>query len=182
MADERGLKRICITPEHVQPDEVDLIERLLDDGWDVIHLRHPGISEPDMRRLIESIPSRWHGHLRLHDHFGLVGDYQLGGLHLNGRNPELPAGYNGAMSRSCHTIAEVEEATGFDYVTISPVFDSISKQGYRAAFSHKDLKALNETAATDVIALGGVTPDRIDIVEQLGFSGYAVLGAIKLFI
>ena len=79
-------------------------------------------------------------------------------------------------------MAEVREAAGqCDYVTLSPIFDSISKKGYRSAFTASILEELNDIARPLVIALGGVTPDRLAELKRFNFAGYAVKGAIDLF-
>ena len=46
------------------------------------------------------------------------------------------------------------EGAGYDYVFLSPIFDSVSKQGYQAAFEPAELRALLP-APCPVIALGG---------------------------
>lgn len=177
-----GPLRIVITPEEIGEREAADISRWLDEGWDYVHLRHPEASLRDMRRLIEAIPQRHHRRLRLHGHFHLASEFNLGGLHLNGRCPAPPAFYSGALSRSCHSVAEVREAAGqCDYVTLSPIFDSISKKGYRSAFTVSMLEELNDIARPLVIALGGVTPDRLAELKRFNFAGYAVKGAIDLF-
>ncbi len=174
--------RIAITPENILADEPAMISEILDSGWDMVHLRHPGASLRDMRNLIEAIPQRHHGRLRLHGHFELLNSFKLGGIHLNRRCPHVPDNYNGPHSRSCHTIDEVRDSAGCDYVTLSPIFDSISKEGYKASFTEKELEGIDKTATSDVnmkvIALGGITPERVPQVMNLGFSGFAVLGAL----
>ena len=67
-----------------------------------------------------------------------------------------------------------------DYVFLSPVFDSISKQGYRAAFSMETLEQARGIIDEKVFALGGVTLDKITILEQLHFGGIAVYGKRSL--
>lgn len=176
------LMKIYITPEDILPGEPAMVERVLDCGWDYVHLRHPGASLRDMRNLIEAIGQRYHGRLRLHGHFILASEFNLGGLHLNRRCMEVPPFYSGPVSRSCHSVEEVRRSKGCDYVTLSPVFDSISKPGYRAAFSTGELVSLNEIAEPGVIALGGVRPDRIKEIEKYNFRGFAVKGGIDLFI
>lgn len=117
----------------------------------------------------------------LHDHFPLQRTYGLGGVHLNGRNPDLPDGYRGTVSRSCHSLEEVAtHRTATDYLFLSPVFDSISKQGYRSAFPPA---ALREAAAAGIIdekvlALGGVSEANLPEVRDYGFGGAALLGDI----
>ncbi len=177
-----NLLRIFITPEEITASEPKLITELIDRGWHAVHLRHPDATLIEMRRLIESIPQRLHDRLRLHGHFALTAEFNLGGLHLNGRCPYPPAFFNGPISRSCHSIEEIRRSTDCDYVTLSPIFDSISKPGYHAAFSTDELSQLNEITSPDVIALGGITPERISLLKDLGFSGYAVKGAIASFL
>lgn len=174
--------RIFITPEEISADEPRLICQLLDSGWTAVHLRHPDASLSDMRRLIEAVPQHFHRRLRLHGHFVLTSEFNLGGLHLNRRCPAPPAFYAGPVSRSCHSVDEVEAASECDYVTLSPIFDSISKPGYRAAFSADELMRLNAITSPDVIALGGITPARVELLKRYNFSGFAVKGAIDMFL
>ena len=79
------------------------------------------------------------------------------------------------QGRSCHSLEEVcQYKNHMDYVFLSPVFDSISKQGYRAAFSIETLEQARGIIDEKVFALGGVTLDKITILEQLHFGGIAV--------
>lgn len=172
-SDTTPIMRIAITSPDIQEDEPRRIMAILDAGWDKVHLRHPSATLSEMRRLIEAIPQRMHGRLRLHGHFELLNEFNLGGIQLNSRCPVPPANYTGRHSRSCHTVEETRAATGCDYVTLSPIFDSLSKEGYRSGFCMDDFAAL---PVGKVIALGGITPDKISTVRQYPFAGYAVLG------
>ncbi len=170
--------RIAITPEHIDESREHLnVRAILEAGWNRVHLRHPSASRRDMQRLIEAVPQEMHSRLVLHGHFDLCNDFNLGGLHLNRRCPKLPPLYNGPFSRSCHTIDEISECREASYVTLSPIFDSISKSGYSSAFNASELKALH-SINTPVIALGGVTPERIEALSRYNFSGFAMLGAL----
>lgn len=166
--------RIAITPEEEHPREAGMVSAILDAGWDYVHLRHPGAGLRDIKRIIESVPQKYHCRLRLHGHFELLNEFNLGGVHLNRRCPSLPAGYTGAFSRSCHSVDEIAGCTGEDYVTLSPVFDSVSKHGYHAAFSESEL--MRVPVGRPVVALGGITPDRVAELRRYPFAGYAVLG------
>lgn len=171
--------RIAITPEEPLADEARRITRLLDSGrFTDVHLRHPGATHREMLRLIEDVPQRLHARLHLHGHFDLTNEFNLGGIHLNRRCPLPPTGYTGVISASCHTRDEVMRCrdAALHYVTLSPVFDSLSKQGYKAAFSHDELA---EAAASgiDVVALGGVTHANLHLLAPYGFAGYAMLTA-----
>ena len=85
------------------------------------------------------------------------------------------------LSASCHSIEEVaERKLKCDYVFMSPIFDSISKQGYKSAFSQTDIENAAKSGVIDdsVIALGGISWDRIPLVEAMGFGGAALLGDV----
>lgn len=71
-------------------DEANKISLLLDAGVDYVHIRKPDWSLRDVRNLIEDIPYNLRSRLRLHGHFGLTAEMNLGGVHLNRRNPVAP--------------------------------------------------------------------------------------------
>ena len=79
----------------------------------------------------------------------------------------------GLVSRSCHSLEEASSPAAYRF--LSPVFDSISKTGYRAAF---DLGSLRGKVDETFVALGGVTPDRLPLLADIGFGGAAFLGYI----
>ena len=124
------MKTIVITSPDHWPGEETVIPRLLEAGVDFVHLRKPAWSEADCARLLSLVPAWCHGRIVVHDHFVLCRRFSLRGIHLNGRCPEIPVGFEGAVSRSCHSLCEVEEGKPLSsYVFLSPVFDSISKPG-----------------------------------------------------
>lgn len=171
--------RIVITPPEIRDDEPQRITAALDAGWDAVHLRHPGATITDVRRIIESVPQKYHRRLHLHGHFALTDEFNLGGLHLNSRCPAPPDNYRGCKSVTCHTVDEVLSAasTGeIAYATLSPVFDSVSKHDYKAAFTSGQLEPLRPIDGIKVIALGGITPATAAQLDPEIFGGYAVLG------
>lgn len=173
-----AMLRIAFTMPDAVPDEAARIAMLLSDGWDAVHLRHPRFPIDDMAAILRAIPAEMLDRIVLHDHFSLAHNFAVGALHLNSRNPEPPAWYTGAVTSSCHSVEEVLDSKGRRYVTLSPVFDSISKPGYKAAFSPDQLAAICH-APVKVIALGGVNHENIKELSCYPFSGYAVMGALK---
>ena len=99
----------------------------------------------------------------------------------NRRCPHAPDGYSGSISCSCHSLEEVaKKKPTSDYVFLSPIFNSISKAGYEAAFS---TAALHKAAAESLIdnkvyALGGVSKEHIAQLKELSFGGAAFLGDV----
>lgn len=173
------MQLIAITSEKFIDNEAETINALFEAGLERLHLRKPHASANECERLILSIGIKWYGRISLHDHFGLAKKYGIGGLHLNSRNPQPPYGFAGMLSRSCHSLKEIaEEKYKYDYLFLSPVFDSISKQGYTAKFGGGALQAAarNGSIGDNVIALGGITPERIEEAAACNFGGAAVLG------
>ena len=68
-----------------------------------------------------------------------------------------------------------------DYVFLSPVFNSISKQGYEAAFTDEQLDAAARSGLLDhrVMALGGIMPECAPQLRRWHFGGGAMLGCIQ---
>ena len=95
------MRIIVITDTPFAASEAESIRILLSEGADRVHLRKPQSAENDMRRLIEALPPELYPRLTLQDHLYLAGEYGIGGVHLNARNPEIPAGFGGLISRSC---------------------------------------------------------------------------------
>ncbi len=176
------MKFIVITEPEFLPNEAELIERLFDAGLDTLHLRKPNSTTDDCAALLDKLPSSVLRHTVVHDHFGLCAAYGLQGVHLNRRNPQPPATSGGiTVSASCHSIDEAaSRKLQLDYVTLSPVFDSISKQGYRSSYTDDQLTSAAVGGIIDsrVIALGGITLDRIAQLRKWHFGGAAFLGDV----
>lgn len=172
---------IVITSPGFLQGEADFIDRLFNHGLDRLHLRKPGAGIGECRRLLDGISREWLPRIVVHDNFGLCREYGLGGVHLNGRNPMAPPNHEGSVSRSCHSLEEISRYKGeCDYLTLSPIFNSISKQGYMAAFEPGQLAAARDSGLIDsrMMALGGVTLENIPRVRELGFGGVAILGDV----
>ncbi|MBQ0072847.1 MAG: thiamine phosphate synthase [Prevotella sp.] len=171
---------IVITLPTFFDGEAERIASLLRQGdVDLIHIRKPNASLQDTEDLINAIPQELHRKLVLHDHHSLAIKYRLFGVHLNSRNPEPPKGWKGSISRSCHSIEEVKDWKHLcNYVSLSPIFNSISKPGYNAAFTHQQLTEAHKAGIIDdkVLALGGITFNNMKEVLALGFGGAMILG------
>lgn len=157
--------------------EAEALRRLLDGLECRVHLRKPGSAEEDMRRLVESLPEELRPRLTLQDHLQLATEYGVGGVHPTSRFPEIPPCWRGLVSRSCHSLDEVAACQNADYLFLSPIFDSISKSGYRSAFTDAQLRSASEIDG-HVYALGGVRPENFPLLKEYGFGGAALLGHV----
>ena len=177
------MKIIGITTEYIFNNEQKLITALLEEGLEVLHLRKPHHTEEETEKLLLRIPDKWYGNIVIHDHFSLASKYSLKGIHLNTRHKIPPAGFSGSISQSCHTLTELNLFSKRDYLFLSPIYNSISKQGYISAFSPSVLKQASAEGIIDhhIYALGGITPEHIPELKSYGFGGAAFLGYLWNF-
>lgn len=172
---------IVITlPVFLKGEENRIVDMLESGKADLIHIRKPDASREATESLLLHLPKWVYGRLVLHDHHDLAVEYGLYGIHLNSRHPQTLEGWQGSVSKSCHSIDELVRCKqeSYHYLSLSPIFDSISKPGYCSAFSKEELMEAYEAGIIDsrVMALGGVTFERIEQVRKMGFGGAMILG------
>ena len=175
------MKIIAITSPEVVAEDSCIIGQLVDKGIDAIHLRKPNADIDACRRLLSELTEEQRAKIVIHDFPELYFEYSLKGIHVNKNVATLPCGYSGFRTRSCHSFDEIARYKHeYDYLFLSPVFDSISKVGYRSGFSDEALAMASAAGIIDdkVVALGGVTFDKIAYLKKLNFGGAAMIGAI----
>ena len=139
-------------PEKLQNENELINNEMAKNLWDKFHLRKPSWSEEKMMGLFNSLNKEAKKKTVIHQNF----------------------------KGSCHSFEEVNELDGkLEYCFLSPVFDSISKQGYEANFNEEELRSfLKNERGIKVIGLGGVTENNYQELLDLGFDGGAFLGAV----
>lgn len=170
------MKSIIITLPQICSGESEVLKTAVRRGCRV-HIRKP---DADISEIAKLVDSEYREAYTIHYQEEL--SKKLGcGIHCRREDiarlrRELP---NAVISCSCHSADEILEANGADYLFLSPIFDSISKQGYSSNFDHQQLsnqlKCIESNS--EIIALGGISAENIHKVEQLGFDGWAALGA-----
>ena len=175
------MRFIAITSPKVIYEDVYLIKNLLKRGFDIIHLRKPNSDICECRCILKDLSKYERDRIIIHDYPELYEEFSLKGIHINKNVTTLPSGYNGFKTRSCHSFEEViRYKNEYDYLFLSPIFDSISKVGYKSNFSKEELMRAAKDGIIDekVIALGGITFNKIPYLKSLNFGGVAMSGAI----
>ncbi|MDQ8184767.1 thiamine phosphate synthase [Pelagicoccus sp. SDUM812002] len=183
---------MAVSPETVYEDEASVIERLFEAGLSRYHIRKPRHSVDKVTALLDGLPAVCRRRVVLHQHKELVEPYQLGGYHIKDTTTALsergawradaaPTGTT--VSRSLHRICELDtDCHDWDYVFISPVFNSISKSGYAAGWPvdilEKSLSARYANNATKRYALGGLHAGNFEQCLRMGFDGVVLHGAL----
>jgi thiamine-phosphate pyrophosphorylase len=126
------------------------------------------------------LPEEYLSRVSLGDHFELADEFLVGGVHLSGRQKNYQGKRELRLSKSCHSFEELRQTSNFDYVFFSPVFNSISKRGYNAAFSEAELLEASASGLINekVIALGGIDENTLPLLAPYSFGGAAVLGTV----
>jgi thiamine-phosphate pyrophosphorylase len=170
--------------------EHDLINALFEEGLDYFHLRKPETSLEEMELFIKKIKPAFVKKISIHSHFNLLKKYNIGGIHfpeemLNDIETKeitkLAQKRGIKTSTSVHSTSDLKGIKIYDYVFLSPVFDSISKEAYKAmneATLQNILHQLKISAKLEIIALGGIDSTKIPKVIELGFDGIALHGTI----
>lgn len=183
------------------PNEIHVLNLLFCNGLTIFHLRKDlhcqhlarkeTYTEEKIRTYIESVPQCFRERIIIHSHFHLVKEYGLKGAHFTKKytydeflkenklnKKDNPLKYVGF---SVHSTNEVEQnAHLYDYLFLSPIFDSISNIGYNSKFNLNKLKSFlhEENIRPEIIALGGMNNTKVTKVKELGFNGLALLGYI----
>jgi thiamine-phosphate diphosphorylase len=86
----------------------------------------------------------------------------------------------GLVGRSVHSLegAAAAESEGADYVIFGPVWASASHPGV-APVGIDALARVSRSVRIPVLAIGGVTPGRIDECHAAGAAGYAAIGMFE---
>jgi thiamine-phosphate pyrophosphorylase len=174
------MKLIVISPEKGTA-ELKVLQSLFDEGLEYFHLRKPEMKEKELREYLQSIPQAYFNKIILHSHHQLAAELSLKGIHYpeHKRNETRFFPSHLHLSTSFHSLHDLSVAEArFDYVFLSPIFNSISKEGYQSAFELQEIKEILEKVEQHVVALGGIDETNVGKAKEIGFDGVALLGAI----
>lgn len=107
------------------------------------------------------------------------------GLHVG--QDDLPAAHarrllppGAILGVSAHSVeqARAAEAAGADYLGVGPAFATATKATGRAPLGPAGIGELCRAVSLPVLAIGGITADRVAPLLDAGAAGVAVIGAI----
>lgn len=166
--------------------EAGIINGLFEEGMETLHLRKPGVCVDEIKILLEKIKPAYRRRIVLHQHHDLANDFGITRLHFTEAKRKETSEVQLAackasghiLSTSIHRVEDYNRLTPcFNYTFFGPVFDSISKQGYRPAIGSGFIFPVRKNGS-DVIAIGGIDATNIHQAVEMGFNGVAVLGAV----
>ncbi|MFI5151082.1 MAG: thiamine phosphate synthase [Bacteroidia bacterium] len=178
------MKIIVLSPSTGDPlVETTLLVKLFELGLETFHLRKPRFSTNEMKAYLDLVPPQFHNRIVIHSHHRLCLHYGLKGIHLTRTHMKRKFRLwlnlrlihmkrsRITISTSFRKLASLyEEENKYDYVFLSPIFDSISGK-FQAGFNVHSLKAAIQKTPFTIIARGGVDLDKIPKIQEVGFYG-----------
>ncbi|HIA37536.1 MAG TPA: thiamine phosphate synthase [Flavobacteriales bacterium] len=185
------MKVIVLSTSKKYDDEEQIVSEMFKQGLQYFHLRKPNFSKSAMMNYLDAIPKKYHNRIVLHSKHSLAKTYNVKGIHLTKKHRQrvLRTWWqikqiksnkpNLIITTSFHSLETITgNKNNYNYVFLSPVFDSISKKNYQGKFNDSNLKLVLDNLKTKVIALGGVDITTIKEVQEMGFDGMGFLGGI----
>lgn len=123
--------------------------------------------------------------LIVNDRVDLMMALNLDGVHL--RSDSLPSqsvrrliGPRRVIGVSTHSVEDVRRAnqSGADYIVFGPIFDTPSKRSFGPPLGLDQLADVCRQSSIPVLAIGGITCERVRDVRRAGAHGVAVIGAL----
>lgn len=175
-----------LSPTNPTQDQIRETAELFARGLRIFVLRMPEKSREDYIRYLSGIDCKYHSRIFLKwSERKLAESFAVGGYYLRYSETETLTEEERAYLSSrrvivgCHSLEEIKRVSiPVSFFLLSPVFDSISKKGYK---SNPDLLHIDtelRSVSAPILAMGGVTTENYDSLSSLGYRGGAVIGAV----
>jgi thiamine-phosphate pyrophosphorylase len=187
--DELGFALYLVTDRSVARGPLPaVVEECLGAGLKAVQLREKDLAVRDLLALAGPIreSTRRHGaRLLVNDRADVA--LATGADGVQRTHASLPVSALRAISppglligASVHSVAEARGAAaeGADFLVFGPVHDTPSKRAYGPPQGLAALSRVTAAVDTPVLAVGGVTPERVGAILDAGAAGVAVISAI----
>lgn len=168
----------------------EVVREILEAGVRAVQLREkdlPDSAFSDLAASVADLCRSFGARLFINSRTRIARAVGAAGVHLPSTAPAVPEALGGPVERlavgcSAHSLEEAKrrEAEGADFVTLSPVYPSAGKPGYGPALGRKMLEEVTLGVRIPVLALGGVTPERVFECLRSGAYGVAVLSGLMM--
>jgi thiamine-phosphate pyrophosphorylase len=156
-------------------------------GVDVIQVRERDLPAADLAALVTDLLVITRGsatRLVVNDRLDVAMACGADGVHLRSDSVSpadarrvAPAGF--LIGRSVHTADEARDAAEADYLVAGAVFATASKPETTRWLGIEGLRSIVRVARVPVLAIGGVTVDRLDEIAGAGAAGIAAIGLFQ---
>jgi thiamine-phosphate pyrophosphorylase len=185
---------LCYITDRRQLRSVSLaavIRETLRAGVDMVQIREKDLTSRELIALVEEAlsatrePGRGGASVIVNDRLDVALAAGAKGVHLGAHSMPVQVVRRFAprpfvIGVSCHSLDEARaaESGGADYLVLGPVFETPSKLGYGPPLGLEMLESITSRIRIPVLALGGITVERIRPCLEAGASGIA---GIRIF-
>jgi len=167
---------------------IDAVEAALQGGVDALQLREKDLPAAELFVLackLRELCRHYGARFLVNDRVDVALAAKADGVHL-AVNSFTPAdarrllGPEALIGASAHSLAEARAAAnaGADFIVFGPVFDTPSKRSFGPPVGLNALAEVARSISLPVLAIGGITAERVEAVRQHGGRGVAVVSAI----
>lgn len=182
---------VCLVTDRrrfVEPvrDLLDQVRRAVDAGIDLVQLRERDLEAAPLTELVGKLVTITRGsatRVVVNDRLDVAIAGAADGVHLRYDSVAVAdaralAAKPFVIGRSVHDPAETRAAAGADYLIAGTVFETTSKPDGGSPLGTAGLRRIVAASTAPVLAIGGITLDRLDAIAAAGAAGFA---AISLF-
>jgi thiamine-phosphate pyrophosphorylase len=186
----RGLYAICDSTFSPQYSHVELAEKILEGGCQLLQLRMKG--EKDISKVKKSaeaileLKKKFPFTFILNDYVELAAALPVDGIHVGQDDLPIPVtrqivGPDKIIGYSSHSPEEAiaAEKAGADYVALGAIFPTQTKGPGHPVQGVETLRRVVKSVKIPVVAIGGISLDNLDSVLKAGASAFAVITALS---
>jgi len=173
--DAAGVRRDCLVVQ---------VRHAVDAAVDLVQVRESDLEAGALVSLVSRLVAIARGsptRIVVNDRIDVALASGADGVHLLGDSIPVaaarrlaPAGF--LIGRSIHRVEEAIAAADADYLIAGTVFPSLSKAAGAPLLGIEGLQAVVKSVDKPVLAIGGITDDRLGAVASAGASGIAAIG------
>lgn len=166
-------------------DVLEQARRAVDAGIDYIQVRERDLEAAQLADLVSAVVAitrQSKTRVTVNDRLDVALACQADGVHLRADSIApadvrrlAPAPF--LVGRSVHSAAEAADSRSADYLIAGTVFPTASKPG-AACLGLDGLTAIVKASPAPVLAIGGVTRDRLVAIAATGAAGVAAIGLL----
>lgn len=167
---------------------LEAIEMALQGGVKAVQLREKDLGARELLGLayrMRALTARYGAKLFINDRVDIAVAVDADGVHLGRTCIPVQAARKASEGRlmigvSTHSRQEAEQAEtdGADFITLGPVYETLSKIQYGNPVGLQVLKDATNLVSLPVFAIGGIKINRVKEVLQHGVDGVALISAV----
>ena len=178
---------ICLVTDRRRADPIAQARAAAAAAIDLVHVRERDLEARDLAALVRRMLDAVRGsatRVLVNDRLDVAMACGADGVQLRADSftadevrRMVPAGF--LVARSVHTADEAAAASDVDFLVAGTVFPSSSKPGNPRHLEADGLRRVVDASHAPVLAIGGVSLERIPAVARAGAAGIAAIGLFQ---